>query len=504
MARWAVLLLVVVLGWAGPGGAAAGADGLDSEAGELFYLAAVETSPSEILTPAEIETVTAAYTGRMVGFADLVAITERLNQLYLEKGYVTARAVLEPQTIEGGVVRVTLVEGRVGEIAVQNNRSTRDDYIRSRISLRPGDLVRLDVLRDDIVRFNATNDAQIGAEIKAGSEFGTSDLVLHVFEPPRWTGGLYYTNSGRSETGTNQMGVTLASRSLFGLRDPLSLNVVWSEGTVGGSLSYQVPASRLGSRIGIGYHRNQIEVVHGEFEAIEISGDSSGTSVSFIHPLIVRAGTKLVGSVEYQDKESGTYFFGAKLIGGRVRTIGLNLSYQRSTEGRVIILSQSASMGTSSSGGDAERFSRFNTAVTGHWQLGPLYQLTLRGSVQFTGDYLLPSSEQVYVGGESTVRGLGSGQISGDKGYFVNVDVKRRVRDGLEVFAFVDHGAALPYRGEGKPLTEKDRVTSAGVGLNFALGKYVSGRVLYGVPLQEWHRPEGGRGRAHFFVQLGF
>ena len=52
------------------------------------------------------------------------------------------------------------------------------------MSLRPGDLVRPERLEDDIIRFNLLNNSQISAELRAGSEFGATDVALKVDEPP--------------------------------------------------------------------------------------------------------------------------------------------------------------------------------------------------------------------------------------------------------------------------------------------------------------------------------
>ena len=91
--------------------------------------------------------------GQRMSMEQLQEVLDQINRLYDEKQFITARAVLPPQTIEHGVVRIQLVEGRVGDITVADNQATKEAYFLNRISLQPGDLVRLDVLEQDLLYF---------------------------------------------------------------------------------------------------------------------------------------------------------------------------------------------------------------------------------------------------------------------------------------------------------------------------------------------------------------
>ena len=56
------------------------------------YIKNIEVSPSEILTKSEIEEIINEYTESNVKFEELQEIVNRINTLYLNKGYVTAKA----------------------------------------------------------------------------------------------------------------------------------------------------------------------------------------------------------------------------------------------------------------------------------------------------------------------------------------------------------------------------------------------------------------------------
>ena len=157
------------------------------------------------------------------------------NRLYAKKGYVTARALLPAQTIKNGTVAIELVEGRVGQVVVRGNEYTDTDYLLDRISLKPGDLVEVGALENDVLRLGATNDIRVRAELGAGSAFGTTDIYLLVQEPQNSEGLLFFDNSGQSESGLYRANLTMVKRSVSGRRDPLTISIMGSEGTAAGS-----------------------------------------------------------------------------------------------------------------------------------------------------------------------------------------------------------------------------------------------------------------------------
>ena len=75
-----------------------------------------------------------------------------------------------------------------------------------------------------MIRFNRTNDIQLQADLKAGTQFGTTDLELQVNEPERHVLRLTADNLGSVGTGVNRGGVSYFNRSLLGFRDDLALS----------------------------------------------------------------------------------------------------------------------------------------------------------------------------------------------------------------------------------------------------------------------------------------
>lgn len=101
------------------------------------YVNSIEVSPSEILTKEEINGVIGQYVGRNVFMSDIQAAINGLNNLYAEKGYVTARAYLPEQTVSNGNIKIELIEAKIGNVTVVNNKYTTSGYILKRMPENP-------------------------------------------------------------------------------------------------------------------------------------------------------------------------------------------------------------------------------------------------------------------------------------------------------------------------------------------------------------------------------
>ncbi len=92
-------------------------------AGPAFLLRQIVIDESAILSPEEIRSVLARYEQKQATIADLNLAVQELNSLYRQKGYATAMAVLPPQQVRDGMVRLRLIEGRVGKIVIAKTRA---------------------------------------------------------------------------------------------------------------------------------------------------------------------------------------------------------------------------------------------------------------------------------------------------------------------------------------------------------------------------------------------
>ena len=221
------------------------------------YVNSIEVSPSEILTKEEINGVIGQYVGRNVFMSDIQAAINGLNNLYAEKGYVTARAYLPEQTVSNGNIKIELIESKIGNVTVVNNKYTTSGYILKRMPEKSGQLFDIVDLEKDVLDFNRYHDGvNLSANLKAGETPGTTDIELTAAETfPFHLIGMM-DNAGRRSTGSLRGGPAIVADSLFHHRDQLSMGSYFAGGSISPFFDYSAPVNKKAGRVGFSYSSN--------------------------------------------------------------------------------------------------------------------------------------------------------------------------------------------------------------------------------------------------------
>ncbi len=457
-----------------------------------FLVREIRFTPSEILSTEELEEVARDFRGRQLSFADLQTLVNRVNALYQAKGVVTAQAVIPPQDVSEGVVTVRLVEGRVGEISLEGNDSTRERYVTDRLSLEVSDLVDLPRLERDLVRFNLTNDAQLRAELTPGQEFATTDINLTLTEPPRHNLWLFVDNAGTESTGEWRGGATYLNRSLLGWRDELSLTASGAGGLESYAASYSLPFNRWGGRVSLAWYQDDTESKYGPLAPLGVTGESTLYALSLRQPVYLREQLQVTALAGGEKRRSRSWISGLFLQGTDTEDANLGVEVQRSDARGAWFGSYAYTSGhaeiTGVEGRDHYGYGRGTLLRIHNFSRG----WSFRGSLNFqhTNDNLLPSSEQFFIGGEYSVRGYPTGTYAGDQGYSINLELHHPLPiKGPGVMAsgffFFDNGYVKAFRPPNSLLRDYEEISGVGWGFNAAIAKRVHTRVAFAYALND-------------------
>jgi hemolysin activation/secretion protein len=461
--------------------------------GQTVFVRSIEVEASAILSPGDVEGITSRYENRTVSLAELFSVVDQINDLYEQRGYITAKAVLPPQKIDDGIVRVRLIEARIDRVIVRNNRDTSERFILERIDIESGELIRLRELESKLVRFNLTHDVQLRALLEPGSRPETSNCVLKVYEPDKLTAGIFVDNAGTETSGQNRIGVQFVNNSLTGRGDRLSLGGSYAAGTDAAYAIYSSSINRSGTVASLGYDYSRIAIVDGELKDLDVTGDSSIASVTFSHPILADTGRLLYGSVAVNAKESQTDFSNVDSFKTSVRSLSLGVEYQVSGDGYAFYARPRLDIGVERFGGDWN-FLVFVAEASGLINVGPTDEVVLRFTGQLSDTDQLPSMEQFQLGGVATVRGYQDVVVLGDQGYFVSAAYRHALpltalqglipveRSSLKASVFVDHGGAFTS-ASGDALDVDEYLNSVGIGLFYAYGRRFFGSLQVGWPL---------------------
>jgi hemolysin activation/secretion protein len=451
--------------------------------GPTFVLTTVEFNESAFLSPQELAAIAAPFVGRPIDFSGIQALINAVNTRYAEMGIVTASASLPEQEIDSGVLKIELVEGRVGAVNLEG--ATRSaSYVRERVRLSPGTVIDVPDLGARIATVNRTGDLRLRTILQPGTDFGLTDVTLSVTEPPRNTLSFFTDNFGAPNVGRYQIGGLFQHYGLLGLDDRLKVYGVWSEGNLAGNASYTFGFAPTGARIGLSYSRGAIRIVDGPFAPLSVNGQSEGGGVSLAQPVYGNSNWLALFNLGGTVSHSSTVQSGITVTDNLTwkGTAGLTLGYY----GSRFALSVSpyyafAHTDIRATGATANvHFFGGSASVTA--VLPGDFVLQGEGSWQ-VGSQLLVTGDQLFqIGGPTTIRGYDPNAAAGGSGYYGSLELHKNLSafvEGLDVFAFVDHGAVYS--------TAPARVglTAVGAGFTYSYRDRISLELTGGFPVGE-------------------
>lgn len=468
-----------------------------------FKLQNIEIDKSSVLEQSKLDSLKAEYLEKEVGVQDLYELVNKINQLYLEEGYYTCRAVLPAQTIKGGVVKINLIEGKTNAVKVQGNKYTKDRYISNRMSLKKGRVDNINKLNEDLLRFNAANDVQLRISMQAGSEPGTTDYIISAYEPQNITWTVYSDNAGSDTSGEYRGGLFFTDRSLTGVRDALSMNTMLSDGTKSFGLSYNRPLGHSGTKMNLQYSTNSVRITDGPLEALNVRGHAYAASVGLSQPLVVTEKTRTEATLDYGQQNSKTDFSGIHWLDDTIKGVTAGYSVTNYGDSFIVYQKHSFNAGRHTNIEDKEKdFSLYQ--LNGLYQ--KLYQhgqmLSLRFDAQRGFNNYMPSARQFYIGGAYSVRGYKESLLGGDSGYSAGLEyaVPITTDKRTSVFGFIDHGEVY-----GDSAFDDHILTSCGLGVRTTLAKKFGASVTLGRALKtELNGSDVSKTRIHFMFSGQF
>jgi len=481
----------------------------DNKNKPVIWINEINVSSTSILSEQEINDVKAKYIHKNINIDDINNLLNDINRIYMKKNYITAKAILPAQTIKGGILNIELVESKIGSIDVKGNKYTRDSYILDKFD-EPDTFLNIETLEKDIIEFNNNNDIKLKGKIKAGKSYAKTDILLEAYEPNPFHVVPIFDNTGRETIGILKGGIALAHDSLFGYRDQLTVGTNLAHGTTAAYTSYSFPVGNKGTRLNGLFSYNHIKIIDGEFKSLKVTGNSFVYGLNVSHPFISNKIVKLYGNIGVNFKESETYFDKHLTFDTPVKTLntGFNVEINDNfgvwhTEHNFINgIDGHANKAFFKYEGSIYRVQKLPKDIIGLFKVG----------TQLTPHDDLPSLEQFQIGGSTSVRGFSEGLLAGNSGYFGSAEFivpipflpenlcKLPLKKLIKGTFFIDHGAAYPYKSEGRCANQYDYLTSVGMGLRINFSNYVSG-VLgwgYGLGRREADQPTA---RFHFSLQ---
>ena len=430
-----------------------------------------------ILPEAEVQLAIRSWVGVPVSFDDLQRACDAIQNFYRSKGY-TVQAILPPQKIADGVVKILITEAKLGKVEVENPQGpTRFSKERAASYITyanpVGDPLNLDAVERAIVILNETPGVMVSSQLEPGEKEGETNLRLQLTQPDMVQGRVEANNYGSRTTGANQGVFAMNLNGPLGIGDSASVNGIFSQGSQYLQGAISLPGSRDGLRLGLAGTYLQYKNVS-NYASTGGAGDAWTTGVSAAYPLIRAQGGNLNTSLNYDIKSynnrntitSTTISayninnISAGLSGNFVDSLGYGAITSGSVTavlGHLDILATSmanysmyAVPGTSPAVYQPitpSNFSKLTFSGNRNQQLVEEGTTTLYAALsgQFASTNL-NSAEQFYLGGPYGVRAYPVAQSGGAQGGIFTLEVRHELQPKLTLSAFFDGGVVQQYK----------------------------------------------------------
>lgn len=475
-----------------------------------FFVSKISVTNSTVFSTAEFNPIIQPFQGRSVTREELAGVADAITQLYLNRGYITSRAVLIDQTVVNGVVQIRVIEGGVERIDIEGTQRVNQSYIKSRIQLAGLNPLRTDKLEDQLRLLRADPlFRNVEASLRAGRQFGQSILIVQVSEANPFRSAFSINNYSPPSVGSERFGTSLTYRNLTGIGDQISAS--YDRSTTGGAelydFSYRVPLNPKNGTLQLRAALNDYKITDPEFDELNIRGDSELYELSYRQPLVRSPREEFALSFGFTFQDGQTFLFdrlptpfgiGPDENGvSRTSVFKFGQDYvSRDPKGAWVLRSQ-FSLGTGLFDATINRDpipdSRFFSWLGQAQRVQQLSndQLLIVGiDLQLTPDSLLPS-QQFVIGGGQSVRGYRQNARFGDNGLRFSIEDRITVlRDEagsatLQLAPFIDVGTV--WNEPDNPNESRDQTFLAGAGLGL-LWEPLPGfnvRLDYGIPFVE-------------------
>jgi len=460
-------------------------------AAAAFRLGQIRLSGAQSLPEAELQTLAAPYIGRDVTLADLETLADKLTVLYRSRGYFLAQAVVPMQTVRDGVVEISIIEGRLGNLALNIDPATPFSEARARAILSPlqaGQPLNGPQYERAMLLLSDQPGIRAGSALQAGVQAGTTDMTVEIQSARRWSFSADADNYGTRETGRYRAGGSARWASPTGIGDALDARLMLSNsgGLALGRLSYEAPLGSAGWRAGIGISHVQYQL-GGAFGALDAHGEADVADASLNYPVIRSRRHNFVVQMRTEYKKLHDQY-GAVEFDGHKRVQGLGLGwnwelrddvfgggYWSSTatwyHGHLSLRdAQTVASDLPANGGRgaAGNFDKFSFQLSRLQALAPSHTLFLSLGGQWARKNL-DASEQLALGGASAVRAYSSDEVLVDQGAIASVQWRYSLDGGLTPYLFYDAARGWPSRNRLPGETANiQNLRGGGLGLQWA------------------------------------
>lgn len=425
-------------------------------------------SGNTVFSGEQLAPLVAGYLNRPITLGQLYEAADRVAEFYASRGYALASVNLPAQKVKDGVVRLEVIEGRVGHIGFNGNHGYSSTLLdRFVTETQPGQVYRTAPLEQDLQSLNALPGVAARAVIQPGFDYGTSDVTVKVQETPA-EGYVVLDNYGRKDSGEYRVSAALTLNNPLRIGDQVEVLGTHADNDMlnYGYVDYNLPLY-WGLRADLNYGHAYFKVT-----SFDTAGHNNNLQFTLSKPWLRSSADTFITSAGFIHTDANADLGGFALSDTSVNLLDLGLNYAHTWPDAAVtqyIASIHSNFSPPSSNRPNGEPFRFEINAQHLQPLPARFQILLLVDAVASPDPL-PDTEQLSIGGPSSIRGFPTSEARGDRGYYGQLTLRRPFSFGRLAFVpriYWDTGNVTQLAlVEGQP-NNSQSLSSAGAGADW-------------------------------------
>ena len=153
----------------------------EEDSGPRFEIQQFVVEGNTLYPPELLDEILNYHTGPNKTAADVEKARAELETFYQETGFLRVMVNIPEQMVEEGIIRLQVVESRIGQVLVNENKYfTKAGIMRMLPSLQPGQVLYIHDVERDLNALNANPDLTVKLSLEPSRKLGVDDIVLTV------------------------------------------------------------------------------------------------------------------------------------------------------------------------------------------------------------------------------------------------------------------------------------------------------------------------------------
>jgi hemolysin activation/secretion protein len=446
---------------------------------------------NRVIPEQELQELARPFLHRALTAEALERLRYRVSLYYVKKGYINSGALIPEQTVDAGVLRLKVVEGRLSSVNVKGQGWLRPEYIAGRLQGDEDEALNTHELQDRYIRMlNDPLVERLNGTLLPGVHPGEAILDLRVVRARPWGGYLAMDNASTPyvDSYTGRFGAWLRNASGFG--DRIDFNYSISGGANSYNTGFEIPLNRWGTSLAFRYTDSETTLMNLPDENSFFSrllNHIVGYDAQLSHPIWLTGNDKLTLGINFGVRIDEPL---NRITGRPDSTLGFERNeetvlrvwqdYLHQGDGFDLALRSTFSTGLDlldatvprpedqsdvSLKEDPRFFAWLGQGVGRYRLLENGAYLALSSAVQVTNDHLL-GLERMAIGGMNSVRGFRQNFMVKDEAFYSSLELAYPLfgagtPHSLFLVPFMDYGGGWNQGEKG------EFIHSAGIGLEY-------------------------------------